>query len=35
MSEVLITLDTNILIYAFDKDAGKKHKLAQETLQYL
>jgi predicted nucleic acid-binding protein len=32
MSVKRITLDTNILIYAVDKDAGKKHERAIEVI---
>ena len=32
MSNSLFTLDTNILIYSIDKDAGKKHAIAREIV---
>lgn len=28
-----LTLDTNILVYAFDKDAGKRHGLARKVVE--
>lgn len=30
----LVTLDTNILIYAVDRDSGKKHKKALDILEW-
>lgn len=33
MSVERITLDTNILVYAFDSEAGEKHSLAIKTLE--
>ena len=32
MKERRLTLDTNILFYAMDRDAGKRHKLAMEIV---
>ncbi len=32
MKEKRLTLDTNILFYAMDRDAGKRHKLAMEIV---
>ena len=32
MSAERFTLDTNLLVYAFDKDAGKRHTMAQKVL---
>ena len=33
MSDKRVTLDTNILIYAIDKDAGKKQKIAIDLIE--
>ena len=30
---VKVFIDTNILLYAYDRDAGTKHKIAQELIQ--
>ena len=32
MKERRLTLDTNILFYAMDRDAGKRHRLAMEIV---
>lgn len=32
MSDERVFLDTNIIVYAYDKDAGKKHEVARELL---
>jgi predicted nucleic acid-binding protein len=33
MTNKRLTLDTNILIYAIDRDAGKKHEMAMQTVE--
>lgn len=35
MKDKQIFVDTNILVYAFDKDAGEKHKLAKKKIEFL
>jgi len=35
MSDNQVFVDTNILVYAHDKDAGSKHRRAKEKLEYL
>jgi predicted nucleic acid-binding protein len=32
MKEKRLTIDTNILFYAMDREAGKRHKLAVEIV---
>ena len=35
MSDNQVFVDTNILVYAHDKDAGEKHPIAQEKIEFL
>lgn len=35
MSDELTFVDTNVLVYAYDRDAGDKHRVAQELLSAL
>ncbi|HZU11941.1 MAG TPA: PIN domain-containing protein [Chloroflexota bacterium] len=34
-AESLVFVDTNILVYAYDVDAGKKHEIARDLLAHL